>query len=175
MSLYLYLHTAPDSRALARQPCNARCWPKGTFIMCSRRFWVLHRESSDLSPWTWSLDWQVTPPHLQFFCSASFLFYFWQGIRKAWSLLQICVRPGSSRRSKWKHFPGSGTTLLEPQWQRRFLSRERSFEIPPEHLAWEKGIPESPQLLPSLLQYPTKNAGSQCLHRAGLEQGMVKV
>lgn len=38
----------------------------------------------------------------------------------------------------------------EPQWQRIFLTRKRSFQIPPEHLAWEKGISESPQLLHSL-------------------------
>lgn len=42
-----------------------------------------------------------------------------------------------------------GPPFSEPQWQ-AFLTGERSFQILPEHLTWEKGISESPQLLPSL-------------------------
>lgn len=172
MSFYLHLHTAPDSRALAGQPCSARCWPKGTFIICSHSFWVLHRESSDLSPWSWSLDWQLTPPHLQFFLlwliSVLFLARDKKSLVPPTDLCQarliLKVQVEAFLRL-WDH--PSGATVTED------ISAKRK-EFFKFHQSISPGKRESLSHHSSctpFLQYPTNKAGSQHLRWAGLEQG----
>lgn len=97
---------------------------------------------------------------------AFFLFYFWVKGKKSPALPialtasgQVHPESPSGRASQ-----APGPTLLVPQRWRRLLPRERSFQIPPEHLAWENGVSESQHssFFP-LSQYPT--IGSHCLHQ----------
>lgn len=88
-----------------------------------------------------------TPPIFFLFCLISLLFLA-RDKKSLVSSTDLCqARPEGPSGSFSQVL---GPTFWEPQWQRRFLTRERSFQIPPEHFTWEKGISESPHLLHSL-------------------------